>query len=198
MAATLTIEVDAGGSPLADAVVSLHSDAAAAASFPARVNLNQREGQFDPRVLPITVGTEVGFPNNDKVRHHVYSFSPAKRFELPLFSGRAANPIEFDRVGVATLGCNIHDWMVAYVVVLDTPYFARSDEAGKATLKAPEGEYRLRVWHERLPAGTAPFERDIRIAAADVDEAVTLDLAPPPPPRTAPAHLRSPPSEAGD
>ena len=197
-AASLSIEVAAGGAPLAAAVVSLHSASAAAAALPGKAELDQREGQFSPRVLPVTVGTEVGFPNSDKVRHHVYSFSPTKRFELPLFSGRAPNPVVFDRAGIATLGCNIHDWMVAYVVVLDTPYFAMTDAEGTAALTLPEGEYRLHVWHERLAPGSEPIERDIVLTAAGLRETVALDLAAPPPPRPAPAHLRQPPPAPGD
>jgi plastocyanin len=191
-AAALTVQVEARGGPLPDAVASLHSEAAVAAVRAGTAEMDQREGQFLPRVLPVVVGTEVAFPNSDKVRHHVYSFSPAKRFELPLFSGRAATPVRFDRPGVATLGCNIHDWMIAYVVVLDTPYFARTADDGRAALQAPPGRYRLRVWHERLGSGRDAFEREIEIGDEDRSEAVFLDLAPPPPPRATGPALRTP------
>jgi plastocyanin len=187
----LTVQVDGVGGGLGDAIVSLHSDSAAAAVRPADAEMDQRDGQFHPRVLPVVVGTRVAFPNSDKVRHHVYSFSPAKRFELPLFTGRASSPVVFDLAGVATLGCNIHDWMVAHVVVLDTPFYARTDADGRAALEAPQGNYRLRVWHERLPQGASPLERDIEVGADGRTEAVLLELAPPPPPRAAPAHLRA-------
>ena len=86
----------------------------------------QKGKQFDPTVLVVPVGTSVGFPNRDTVRHHVYSFSPVKTFELKLYSGVPANPVVFDKIGIAVLGCNIHDAMTAWVVVVDTPYFGRS------------------------------------------------------------------------
>jgi plastocyanin len=177
-ATSLTVRLEEGGIAVTDAVVSLHSPAAERAARAGTADLDQRDSQFAPHVLPITVGTAVGFPNSDRVRHHVYSFSPIKRFELPLFSGRAAAPVTFGQAGVATLGCNIHDWMIAYVVVLDTPYFGRSDADGRATIDAPPGEYRLRIWHERLrPAEPVP-EREIRLGAAEASETVNLQLAP--------------------
>lgn len=182
-AANLRVRVEAGAAPVADAVLSLHSTAAAAAARrapPVGARLDQREGQFVPRVLPVTTGTRVDFPNSDKVRHHVYSFSPTKRFELPLFGESGAAPVLFDRAGVATLGCNIHDWMVAYVVVLDTPYFARSGADGVSTLTAPEGDYELQVWHPGLPAaGVAP--RRVSLTAATPELQWPLPLAPTPP-----------------
>jgi plastocyanin len=190
-AVELAITLEAGGEGVGNAVVSLHSPEAEAALVPGQADLDQRDGQFDPRVLAITRGTTVGFPNSDKVRHHVYSFSPVKRFELPLFSGRAGTPVTFDRAGVATLGCNIHDWMVAHVVVLDTPYFARSDAAGRAVLDAPPGTYSLRVWHERLAPGT-PVGRELVLDERGRAESITLELAAPAPPRASDRRLRRP------
>jgi plastocyanin len=189
--AELVVMLDSGSEGVPDAVVSLHSPEAAAALVPGQADLDQRDSQFDPRVLAITRGTTVGFPNRDKVRHHVYSFSPVKRFELPLFSGRAGTPVTFDRVGVATLGCNIHDWMIAHVVVLDTPYFARSDAAGRAVLDAPPGTYSLRVWHERLAPGT-PVDRELVLDDRGRAESITLELAAPAPPRASDRRLRRP------
>jgi plastocyanin len=179
-AATLRVRVDAAGLPVVDAVLSLHSPAAAAraARAPAAsAQLDQRDYQFVPHVLPVATGTRVEFPNSDAVRHHVYSFSPAKRFELPLYGGTGAGPVQFDRAGVATLGCNIHDRMVAYVVVLDSPYFVRTGGDGIATLEAPPGEYELRVWHERLPAGALASQR-VGLADVAVERQLTLPLTP--------------------
>ena len=88
----------------------------------------QQGKQFLPDVLVVPVGTSVHFPNRDSVRHHVYSFSPAKKFELKLYTGTPANPVVFDRAGVVTLGCNIHDRMVGWIVVVDTPYYAQAAE----------------------------------------------------------------------
>ena len=88
----------------------------------------QQGKQFLPGVLVVPVGTSVHFPNRDSVRHHVYSFSPAKKFELKLYTGTPANPVVFERAGVVTLGCNIHDRMVGWIVVVDTPYYAQAAE----------------------------------------------------------------------
>jgi hypothetical protein len=99
----------------------------------------------------VQVGTAVSFPNSDNIRHHVYSFSPAKKFELPLYSGVPAEPVVFDKVGFVTLGCNIHDWMIAYVAVLPTPHFQVTRQDGRAVLKdLPAGQYTVQVWHPAL------------------------------------------------
>ncbi len=179
-AATLTVTIDDGAAPVADAVVSLHSATAAAATSAGEADLDQRDNQFTPQVLPITAGTRVRFPNSDKVRHHVYSFSPIKRFELPLYSGSPATPVQFAQTGVATLGCNIHDWMIAHVVVLDTPWFGKTDADGQTRIEAPAGDYRLRVWHQRLPTGSAPSEREFVLGAAGASEQISLQLGAPP------------------
>ncbi len=158
-AATVQVEVaGAGGRPLAGAVVFLESPAAAAQVRPLKdVELAQAQRRFLPEVLLVTRGTAVDFPNRDEVRHHVYSFSPAKRFELKLYIGRPANPVVFDMPGVVVLGCNIHDDMVGWVLVLDTPYYGRTDAAGRVVLRdVPPGDYQLRTWHAELPVGEPP------------------------------------------
>jgi len=104
--------------------------------------------EFLPHVIAVNVNSLVSFPNNDNIRHHVYSFSLAKKFELPLYSGTAAPPVLFDKPGIVTLGCNIHDWMLGYIYVSETPYFARSEQDGKGTIHdLPMGEYTVKVWH---------------------------------------------------
>src|ERR1700683_3553417 len=75
--------------------------------------VDQVDKQFTPYVTPIYVGSRVRFPNKDNIRHQVYSFSPARKFELPLYAGSEAQPVLFDKPGVVVLGCNIHDWMIA-------------------------------------------------------------------------------------
>lgn len=176
VAASLTVSVDGDGAGLAGAVVSLHSPAARAAVRPMTGEIDQRQAEFVPHVLPVTTGSRVLFPNSDNFRHQVYSFSPAQRFELPLYSGRQAQPVVFETPGVVELGCNIHDWMLGYVVVLDTPYFATTDAAGAARVQAPAGEYTLQVWHERLDGGPgAPVTRRVQVGAGRV-ERVTLEL----------------------
>lgn len=171
---------DGRASPLADAVASLHPVAPAArpgkAPAGTMAEIDQRSATFVPGVIAIQAGTRVRFPNSDNTLHHVYSFSPAKRFELPLYSGRRAEPVLFDRAGVVTLGCNIHDWMVAHVIVLDTPWHARSDAGGRATLSAPPGEYRLQVWHA---GAAAPHEERITLGATGARREVRVALSPP-------------------
>ncbi|MBA3831532.1 MAG: methylamine utilization protein [Chthoniobacterales bacterium] len=113
--------------------------------------IDQRDKQFVPYVTALQVGTSVLFPNSDNIRHHVYSFSPAKKFELPLYAGVSADPVLFDKAGFITLGCNIHDWMIAYVAVLTTPYYQITGHQGRAQLKdLPAGQYRVEVWQPSL------------------------------------------------
>jgi hypothetical protein len=102
--------------------------------------MDQRDQQFAPHVLAVQRGTAVSFPNSDQIRHHVYSFSEPKRFELRLYSGVPADPVVFDRAGTVVLGCNIHDDMIGFVRVVDTPWFATSGEDGVARIeKVPAG-----------------------------------------------------------
>ena len=160
---------DAAGKPVADAVVFLDSAEARKQVKPlAGVEMTQSKRQFVPGVLVVPVGTEVRFPNHDTVRHHVYLFSPAKKFELKLYSGTPSNPVLFDKSGVVTLGCNIHDQMVGWVLVVDTPYYARTPAAtGKVQLdNVPPGAYTLRTWHARLPVGAPAQEQALTVSPA--------------------------------
>lgn len=176
-AGALVVSVtDATGKPLPDAVVLLEPATGKAPVKPLPdAEISQAKRQFQPRVTVVTVGTKVGFPNFDTVRHHVYSFSTAKTFELKLYAGVPAAPIVFDKPGLVTLGCNIHDRMAAWVVVADTPWFARSGSDGVARIDdAPAGAYRLSVWHPGLAAGAAPQARAMQIGASEQREAVKL------------------------
>ena len=167
---------DSSGKPLADAIVFLESREARAAVKPAReVAIAQIDKQFNPRVTVVPVGTAVEFPNRDTVRHHVYSFSPVKTFELKLYAGKPANPVVFDSTGIAVLGCNIHDHMTAWVVVVDTPYYARTTAAGRATLDGvPAGSYRLRTWHADLPVGAPASDEPVTVTAGSATVSVRL------------------------
>ena len=182
MAATVQVQVlDGSGKPLADAVAFLESREARGASRPAQgAELAQVGKQFDPKVLVVPVGTSVQFPNRDTVRHHVYSFSPTKPFELKLYTGSAANPVVFDKTGVAVLGCNIHDNMTAWVVVVDTPYFGRSAAPGKVVMaNVPPGTYSLRVWHPGLAPGAVALDQPLAVGNADASTTVRMTgLAP--------------------
>lgn len=177
LAASLQVQVqDGSGKPLADAVVFLESREAQAAVKPLQgVEIVQANRQFDPQVRVVTVGSAVQFPNRDTVRHHVYSFSPTKTFELKLYAGSTTNPVVFDKAGIAVLGCNIHDKMVAWVVVVDTPYFGRTGADGKLQLdNLPPGNYRLRTWHVDMPVGAPALDQPLALAAAGGAAAVRL------------------------
>lgn len=177
---------DTEGRPLPDAVVSLHGEGLAAGRTPPPAVMDQRDGQFSPRVLVVEQGAEVAFPNSDNIRHHVYSFSPAKRFELPLYSGQPAMPVRFDDSGLVVLGCNIHDWMIGYILVLDTPVHARTDAQGRAVLQGPAGRWRVQAWHEGMPTGAQPVTMPVTLSETAPSELV-LALAQALPAEPAPA-----------
>jgi len=175
-AAVNVVVTDGAGEPLVDAVVTLEPAAGKLPVKPlAGVQIAQHHLQFDPQVTVVTVGTPVLFPNQDTVRHHVYSFSAAKTFQLKLYAGVPHEPIVFDKPGIAVLGCNIHDQMLAWVAVVDTPYYARSTAGGRARIDAvPAGAYQMRVWHSSLPESMAPSTVALTVAAADIDQRVKL------------------------
>lgn len=176
-AASLTVQVQgAGGKPLADAVLLLEPASGKAAVKPAAgVEIVQQGKQFVPQVTVVPLGTRISFPNQDTVRHHVYSFSDAKKFELKLYAGRPENPVLFDRAGVVVLGCNIHDTMVGWIIVSDTPWFAKSPANGRVVLAdVPAGAYRLRAWHPDLPPGAAGVEQAVQLGGADTSTLVKL------------------------
>lgn len=151
-AATLTVDVrNARGQALRDAVVYAVPEGRSVPPAKKTAVMDQKNRTFVPHVLPIQTGTAVRFPNNDDIRHQVYSFSSAKTFQLPLYTGTPSSPIVFDKPGVATLGCNIHDKMSAYIVVVDTPHFAASGGNGRVTLgDLAAGKYAVHVWHPQL------------------------------------------------
>src|SRR3982751_3156759 len=156
---------DDTGKPLADAVViAVPADGSVRFPTKPRDEVDQVDKEFTPRVKVVLVGSTVTFPNNDNVRHQVYSFSPAKRFELPLYAGVPPEPVVFDKPGLIVLGCNIHDWMVGYIYVSESPYFAKSDSGGTAVIgDLPPGRYTARVWHARLPAPEESTRRAIDV-----------------------------------
>lgn len=168
--ATVSVQLqDTAGKPLPEGVIFLESREAKLLAKPiVGAEIAQVKREFAPKVLVVPVGTAVGFPNRDTVRHHVYSFSPNKTFELKLYSGTSASPVVFDKPGIAVLGCNIHDNMTAWVVVVETPFFAISDAKGLATLRdVPAGNYRMRVWHPGLAVGAPATEQALTVASTD-------------------------------
>jgi plastocyanin len=180
--------VDAAAQPLAGAVVFVDELPPGAEPAPAEGTavMDQVQKQFVPHVLPVVVGTRVTFPNHDQIHHHVYSFSRTKKFELPLYKGEDAPPVTFDRLGAAKIGCNIHDWMDAVVLVVPTPYFAVTDEAGLFVLRdlAP-GTYGVVAWHERQKGDPAVTRKRVELTADTPPVTFEVDAAPPRP-RAAP------------
>lgn len=183
VAAPLTVRVvDASGRPVHDAVVTLHpAGGAARAPHPSgRYEVSQKNLQFHPFLTVIPVGADVSFPNLDPTKHHVYSFSPAKRFELKLFAKDQSRTVHFDKGGVVALGCNIHDQMSAFIFVTDSVWTARTNAQGLVTFAdAPNTPAQVSVWH--------PY---MRVASGTLTEAIgpqqhsvtfSVKLRPPPP-----------------
>lgn len=148
---------DGTGAPLEDAVVWLMPKGGSAPPFKRQAQIEQKDRQFIPLVTVVQVGTPVDFPNRDPIRHHVYSFSAPKPFEIKLYVGTPAAPVVFDKPGEVVLGCNIHDHMLAYVYVVESPWFGKSGREGRVRIaNVPAGEYEVRVWHFAQAAPPAP------------------------------------------
>lgn len=169
VAATLPIH-DQQGNLLSDAVIMV--EGVALRPVTSRL-MDQIDRKFQPRVLVVPTGTDVGFPNSDDVRHQVYSFSATKPFELRLFNGTDAPPVTFEQAGPVVLGCNIHDAMIGYILVTDSPWYAISDAAGDLDLKyLPPGEMPVSWWHPSL-GDNAP----VSLGNVDLHARKSLDLA---------------------
>lgn len=167
------------GAPLVNAVVSLHAPGNMPVTRQPLREMDQREMQFQPHVLVVPIGGPVRFPNSDNIRHQVYSFSPAKTFELPLYSGQLAKPVVFDKPGVVELGCNIHDWMIGYIVVVDTSLYGLTDAKGKLVLDAPAGNYQMQVWHELQKSGPArPLKQSVKVSSSTATQNVVIEVQP--------------------
>ena len=181
-AGDLSISVrDAAGRPVQDAVVTVHP-AAGVPRGPIRfswpLRMTQEDIQFDPYILVVPVGGTVAFPNLDRVRHQVYSFSRGNRFEIELFGRDQTRTHTFASVGIAALGCNIHDQMLAYIRVVDTPWAAKTNASGDASLSAvPAGGATLRVWHPRLAGRGNEGSRAITVTAAAGRQTFTGDFS---------------------
>ena len=167
-AATVSVEIaDARGAAARDTVVYAEPVGGHLPQGTAKgAIIDQINKEFVPRVNVMQAGASVRFPNKDNIRHHVYSFSPAKSFELKLYSGVPAQPVVFNKPGVAVLGCNIHDKMVAYVLVVDTPHFTKTDDSGRARLEGlPTGEYDIKAWQPLADGNAAVATQRIKVAA---------------------------------
>jgi plastocyanin len=186
---------DARGAPVADAIVSLRlrgrGNAPAPAPAPARHTIDQKNLAFVPSLEVVRPGDEVVFRNSDGTRHHVYSFSPAAKFEFVLAPRDSSPPLRLERTGVVAVGCNIHDSMIAWLYVTDAPWTARTGADGRARFDGlPPGDYEVRAWQPRLRPGRGEPTRNATVAAdasASVSFALTLL---PPPPRTGHDHMQ--------
>jgi len=166
------------GNPAEDVAIVLDPLSGKAPSAKKMATIEQRDREFVPYLTIVQKGTAVDFPNRDKLKHHVYSFSPAKTFELKLYSGKPAAPVLFDKSGEVALGCNIHDWMEAHVLVVETPWFAKTGADGAARIeRVPAGAYQLRLWHPRQKAAAAPLRIEISASPKKPVELV-LEVAP--------------------
>lgn len=177
-AETIAVQVtDSEGKPVADAAIYAKPLSPMALAKPQPIIIDQIDKEFIKHLTVVQIGTAVSFPNHDKIRHHVYSFSAAKVFELPLYAGIPPEPVVFDKAGAVALGCNIHDWMSAYIYVVDSPYFAVTDQAGRAQLNVPaDGGYVIGAWHPHLK-GLQPRQPKIAVAAGGTAEvALTMQL----------------------
>ncbi len=179
-ARTMTLQLlQHDGKPLAGAAVTLRSLNSSSLPSPGNAVVDQVARQFSPEVTVVAVGSNVSFPNSDSVGHQVYSFSPGKKFQLPLYRGKAYPPVRFDTPGIVTLGCNIHDNMIGYILVTDAEHFGTTTADGHWRISSlTAGEYELTLWHPRLRDNAATLTRRIRIDA-DSDSALTLRLTKP-------------------
>jgi plastocyanin len=188
-AAELSVTVStAAAAGLAGAVVvaePVHATARPRAGL--KAIMDQKDLQFVPNVLVVQTGTAVDFPNSDQVRHQVYSFSGAKTFQLSLYAGRTHPPVIFDKAGLVTLGCNIHDGMIGYVYITDSPWYGLTDEGGQLQLRElPPGEYTIHVWHPRMHESSPQLERRVTLAEGTTVAAFQMQQP-----------LRSPPHQHG-
>ncbi len=170
----VTVNVTAHSGAAADTVIVFDPLDAAPPAGRDAVSIDQINQRFVPRVSVVRTGTVITFPNSDRIRHQVYSFSPAKIFTLKLYAGSPQTPVTFDHAGLVVLGCNIHDKMVAFVGVVDSPYFAKTPESGVATLNLPVGRYRLRAWHPDAVAAIP--SREITVPPGPLSFSLSVDL----------------------
>lgn len=164
-------------------IVTLETPGAVVAGPPVEpAVMNQVDREFRPHVLVVQAGSRVSFPNDDDINHHVYSFSSPKSFQLELYKGSPHPPLDFDRPGLVVLGCNIHDDMLGYILVVDTPFFAKTNADGVARFEGlPAEPLSVRAWTPRLRPDKLPAEQRVRLdnrAPVNVTFAITERLLP--------------------
>ena len=177
-AATVDVQVRGpNGQPVPDAVVMVIAahPAPGPIKFPWPYVMRQQNISFQPHVLIVPVGADVAFPNFDRVRHHVYSFSKAKKFQLSLYGQDETRSVVFDQPGVIAIGCNIHDTMSGFILPVDTPYAAKTDAAGHATIAdVPPGTITLRVWHAMVRAPGNLMSQSVALPAAGLSREIAI------------------------
>jgi len=178
LASIVTITVrTASGTAAEDALIVFDPRDALPPSGRASVAIDQVNKRFVPHVTILRTGTAVTFPNSDKIRHQVYSFSPAKSFDLKLYAGSPKEEVVFDKPGLVVLGCNIHDSMVGFVAVVDSPYFGKVPASGEVAVDLPPGRYAFRIWHPKLAAPLAAKEITVGAAPQAMSLVVDIDAA---------------------
>jgi plastocyanin len=180
-AATVDVTItDSKGAPAANAVVSLapqETTATIASRTPEKSLIDQRHETFLPLVVVVRKGGEVVFTNNDVTMHQVYSFSPIRQFQFEIDKGRISKPVVFDKPGVAAIGCNIHDNMVAYVFVADAPFAVVTDAGGHAEIHdVPDGRYFAGVWHPQLRVGRKPAPSALTVGGGHANLSLSVAL----------------------
>lgn len=187
VASLKSLVVDKAGNPLEYAVVSLHGAEPMWAAPSTVAVIDQRNLQFAPTVVAVQMGTQVSFPNQDDVRHHVYSFSHPNAFELKLYHGEKGNLHRFEHPGIVVLGCNIHDGMLGYLRVVDSPWFGTSGADGVVNISGvPAGSYRMQIWHP--DQGMSMVQKSVTLGDGKFSVRLALEINQPAPVQTKKAH----------
>jgi plastocyanin len=177
------VVVDQDGKPVANAVVSLLTDSTSAPAPASRLanekTVDQRNETFIPLVTIVPKRGRVVFANNDQTTHQVYSFSKIKQFEITLSRGQTST-VTFENAGVAALGCNIHDNMIAYTFVAESPWTALTGDDGRAVINGvPPGGYKAQVWHPKFAPGHPPPSTNVSLSGDTTRWDATVKLLPP-------------------
>jgi len=166
MAAELAVRVvGVDGKPVPNIAVFVKSNGVArnTGKQPASAVMDQRDVRFVPHILIVEKGASVEFPNSDVIAHHVYSFSKPNNFVLPLYKGRPPSPVILDHDGIVILGCNIHDGMLGYILVVDTDTFGLTDTNGRIQMTVDDkaSNYEVSIWSPRIRDSKDPLVRNI-------------------------------------